>query len=254
MTEEIKVKARKKKKRRKKNYVLRFFIFILLIAGTIFAMNLEFFDVSEITVVNNHYYTAEQVIGKTDAKTGTNIFFEVKPRDLKEQLLQDAYIKDVDVSREFPSTIVINVTERKEAAAVQYGEAYIVIDENGLVLRTTDVEPKLPILIGLTLNEIETGKPLETEENYMLLDTLTLIEAMNQSDIYFKRIDLSGVMLKAYIYDKLVCSGTPEAILKNLRNGGLQKVLYELYNQGVERGTITVSSDGSCAFNAAIDQ
>lgn len=121
------------------------------------------------------------------------------------------------------------------------------------MLRHSEVEPKLTLLEGLTLKSIEPGKALEAEENYMLSDTLEIIRMMTESEVYFKSIDLSGVMIKAYIYDHLICSGTPEAVAKNLKNGGLQQVLYDLYSQGVERGTITVSSDGTCAFNAAID-
>ena len=87
----------------------------------------------------------------------------------------------------------------------------------------------------------------------MLSDTLEILRKMNESEVYFKSIDLSGVMIKAYIYDNLIWWGTPEAVAQNLENGGLQQVLYDLYSQGVERGTITVNSDGTCAFNAAID-
>jgi len=71
--------------------------------------------------------------------------------------------------------------------------------------------------------------------------------------VSFKKIDISAVRVRAYIYDKLVCVGTPETIISNLNSGGLQKVLFELYSQGVERGTITVGADGSCAFSAATD-
>ncbi len=136
---------------------------------------------------------------------------------------------------------------------MEYGDSYIILDSSGLVLRQTETEPKLTLLVGLTLKSIEEGKALVAEENYVLSDTLEILEMMTESEVYFKKIDLSGVMIKAYIYDNLICSGTPEAVAENLKNGGLKQVLYELYSQGVERGTITVNSDGSCAFNAAIE-
>ncbi len=210
------------------------------------------FDVSEVEVENNSYYTAEQIIEKSGLKTGENIF-ECRTRKLKEALLADTYIKDVKVSRKLPDTIIISVTERTETAAVEYGDSYIILDSSGLVLRQTETEPKLTLLVGLTLKSIEEGKALVAEENYVLSDTLEILEMMTESEVYFKKIDLSGVMIKAYIYDNLICSGTPEAVAENLKNGGLKQVLYELYSQGVERGTITVNSDGSCAFNAAIE-
>ena len=245
--------ARKKKKRRKKNYLLRIIVFLLSCVLLYLLLNLEFFDVSEVEVENNSYYTAEQIIEKSGLKTGVNIFFECRTRKLKEALLADTYIKDVKVSRKLPDTIIISVTERTETAAVEYGDSYIILDSSGLVLRQTETEPKLTLLVGLTLKSIEEGKALVAEENYVLSDTLEILEMMTESEVYFKKIDLSGVMIKAYIYDNLICSGTPEAVAENLKNGGLKQVLYELYSQGVERGTITVNSDGSCAFNAAIE-
>ena len=251
MAEDKKVK--KKKKRKKKTYLLRIFMFAVICAALYFLLNLSFFDVAKITVKNNNYYTAEQIIEKGGVKTGENIFFESRTGRIKSALLEDAYIKNVKVSRRLPSTIVIDVEERTEAAAVKYGDIYIILDESGLVLRHSEVEPKLTLLEGLTLKSIEPGKALEAEENYMLSDTLEILRKMNESEVYFKSIDLSGVMIKAYIYDNLICNGTPEAVAQNLENGGLQQVLYDLYSQGVERGTITVNSDGTCAFNAAID-
>ena len=239
---------KKVKKKKKKNYLLRIFMFAVICAALYFLLNLSFFDVAKITVKNNNFYTAEQII-----ETGENIFFESRTGRIKSALLEDAYIKNVKVSRRLPSTIVIDVEERTEAAAVKYGDIYIILDESGLVLRHSEVEPKLTLLEGLTLKSIEPGKALEAEENYMLSDTLEILRKMNESEVYFKSIDLSGVMIKAYIYDNLICSGTPEAVAQNLENGGLQQVLYDLYSQGVERGTITVNSDGTCAFNAAID-
>ena len=121
-------------------------------------------------------------------------------------------------------------------------------------MRKTETEPKVTVIQGLTLKTIEPGKALDVEENYEFSDTLRLVHAVSDSEIFFKRIDISGVRVKAYIYDKLVCIGTPESIISNIESGGLEQVLYELYTQGVERGTITVGADGSCAFSAAVEE
>lgn len=243
--------VRKKKKRRKKHYFLRFVVFVLLCTGAYFFLNSPIFDLTATEVENNNYYTKEQVISLAGVENGENIFFNIKTQKIKHELLEDPYIKNVKVSRKLPSTILITLEEREEKAAVKYGSSYIILDPDGLVLRQTDVEPKVTIMEGLTLKNIEPGSALDVEENYEFSDTLGLIRSMTESEVYFKKIDISGVRVKAYIYDRLVCVGTPDSIIANLENGGLQKVLYELYSQGVERGTITVGADGSCAFSAA---
>jgi len=90
-------KVRKKKKRRKKNYLLRIFVFAVICAALYFFLNMSFFDVSKIAVKNNNYYTSEQLIEKGGVKTGENIFFESKTGKIKKALLQDPYIKNVNV-------------------------------------------------------------------------------------------------------------------------------------------------------------
>ena len=234
-----KEKTRKKKKRRKKNYLLRFVILILIGVSAYFVMSASFFEVTEVEVVNNNYFTKEQVLNIAGVENGENIFFDVNTGKVKDTLMEEPYIRNAKVKIKLPSTVVIEIEEREEKAAVKYGDSYII--------------PSVTELTGLTLKSIQPGTALDVEENYQFSDTLDIIGIMDESEVYFKKIDISAVRVRAYIYDKLVCVGTPETIISNLNSGGLQKVLFELYSQGVERGTITVGADGSCAFSAATD-
>ena len=128
--------------------------------------------------------------------------------------MKDPYIKNAKVEQKLPDELVITVEERKEAAAVPYGDQFILIDVEGMILRKTDVEPALTLFTGMTLTNIQVGTPLQVEENSMLADTLKLIKSMEEYDIFFKRIDFSSVVIRAYIYDNLICEGTPETFSK----------------------------------------
>lgn len=245
-------RIRKKKKRKKKNYLFRLLVIAAICTGLYFLLNTSFFDVQKVNVTGNNYYTEQQVIDKAGIKNGTNIFFEMKTKAAKQKLLDDPYIKNVKVGRLPPATINIKVEERKDAAAVMYGTSYFVIDRDGIVLKKTDTEPKVTLLTGIVMKTAEVGKPLEAEENLLLTDTLRMIETMEESEIYFKKIEISNVMIGAYIYDQLVVRGTPEAVVENMESGNLQKVLYKLHEQGIERGIIRVGADGYCSFSAEI--
>ncbi len=234
---------KKKKKRRKKHYFLRLVVIVLLIVGVIMLLNSSVFNLKKIKVEGNNYFTSEQVIERSGAKVGTNLIFDIDKKDIEKALLKDPYVKEVRISRNLPGTLVITVVEREEAAAVPYADSFVITDEDGLVLRTTEVEPKLPLLIGLTIKSMETGKALEVEENSVLNGTLSLIGSMHDSDVFFKKIDISKVMVKAYVYDYLICQGMPEDIEKALSDGTLQNMLYQLYSGGIERGTISVTAD-----------
>jgi len=235
--------VRKKKKRRKKHYLLRFIVFIGILVGLYSFMVSDFFDIDEIVVENNSYYTAEQIIDRSGIKTGGNIFKDIGLSAAEDVLMEDPYIRNAQIMRKYPNQVIINVAERTEAAAIPYATSYILIDTEGLVLRTSEVEPKLPLILGLTIKEMNPGAALEVEENSILNDTLEMIKAIEESDVYFKKIDISNVMVKAYVYDALICQGMPQDIIARVKDGTLQGILYELYESGIERGTVTVTSD-----------
>ncbi len=244
-------KPRKRKKRKKKNYLLRFLILLAVAGGLYYFSTTPFFDVTAVQVKNNSYYTGEQIIEMAGAKVGGNLF-RTDTVIMKEKLLKDPYIRNVSVNRSLPGTINITVEERKEASVIPYGKKFIILDENGLVLRHSDLEPKLPLLLGMTIKEMTPGKALTVEENAVLTDTLFMLKSMEENDMYFKKIDISNVIIKAYIYDSLICEGTPDNILKSMENGNLQMVLKDLFENGIERGVIRVGSDNYCSFSPEI--
>ena len=246
----MKKETRKKKKRKKKHYLLRLLFVIGIGIGIYFLLTSELFTVSTITVEQNSYYSEAQVISLAEAETGGNLF-EISTSEMKEKLLNDAYIKDAKIKRRFPDEIVITVTERKEAATIPYGSQFIIIDEDGIVLRLTDVETTLTQLTGLTISNLEPGTPLEVEEKFVLIDTMDMLSLMKENELFFKRIEMSPLVVKAYIYDNLTCEGRPENIMKNMDD--LKDVLYDLYIKGIERGMIKVGGDGYYSFSPLVE-
>ena len=245
-----KEKVRKKKKRKKKHYILRFLVFITFVTGLYFFFTSDLFDIQKITVEKNSYYTSEQIISLAGAKTGENLF-EASLSKMKDKLLADPYIKNVKLKRKLPGEVVIIVEERKEDAAIPYGSSFVIIDNEGMVLRKSDKEPTLTLLIGMTVKNMKSGTPLEVEDNSALTDTLKLLREVKKHELYFKKIDISKIVVKAYIYDQLICEGTPENIMNNLDS--LQEVLYDLYTKGIERGVIKMGSDKYFSFSPLVE-
>ena len=130
-----------------------------------------------------------------------------------------------------------------------YGEQYVLIDREGTVLRVADTEPTLPILGNMTITEMTPGSALQVEQAYLLTDTLSLLQLVEENDIYFKRIDFSTVIVRAYIYDDLYCEGAPANIRDNMAS--IQKLLQELYQQEITRGVIRVGTDNYLSYSPA---
>lgn len=241
----------KKKKRRKKNYVLRFLIIVALIVGAVQFIRSDFFTVTKVAVDGNQYYTASQVFQLSGIQTGNNIF-RTKTDEGKEALLADPYIKYVTIKKELPGTIHITVEERVEYATVPYGDQYVLIDDTGMVLRISNQEPALPLLEGMTIIDMTPGNPLNVEESYLLTDTLELLAVVAENDMYFKKVNFSTVVVKAYIYDSLYCEGTPANITASMES--VARLVSELYAENVDKGIIRVGKDNYLSFDPNITE
>ncbi len=250
---EFKEVDRVRKVHRKKHYLLRFLIFIGIVAGVYIFLRSDYFSIKEIRVEGNTYYTDEEVIGLAKARTGSNIIFSPGIKEMKERLEKEPYFGDVDISRKLPGTIKITVTERAQTAAVLYGDSYIVIDKAGTVLRKTDIDPQLTVLTGLTISKMNVGEAMEVEESDSLATTLRMLDAMKEGDIYFKKIDVAKVMLHCYIYDSLIVKGTPNEIMNSIENKQLQKVVSDLFGESITRGTIKMSGEDYLSFSPEVE-
>ncbi|MDR2355420.1 MAG: FtsQ-type POTRA domain-containing protein [Clostridiales Family XIII bacterium] len=237
--------VKKKKKRKKKRYLLK----LCAVAFAVFCvhafLNAPLFDIRSITVENNAYYTSEQIIALTGVAPGENIF-RISMREVRRKLLADPYILSVKMKRRLPGDLLVRVVERGEAAFVSDRGEFVIIDENGLVLRRTKTAPLLTELGNLKPIEAEAGRPLVAEENAALTDTLDLLKKVKNAELYFKKVDISNIIIRAYVFDRLVCEGTPAHLSDNLDD--LKKILLDLKEQGIERGTVKVGGDRYIAW------
>ena len=253
MDEDIKFKEipREKKKRRRKHYLMRFLIVLLVVIVAVGFVLSPAFDIRHVEVTGNHYYTEEEIINMSGVKLNENLLLHAQQDEIREALLKDPYFTDVVVTRKLPSTLCIDVTERRQIAAVKYGAGYVVISEDGTVLRTTDFDPLLTVLTGLTLSKIKIGEPVQAVESRTLEKTLGMVSVMDEGDLYFKRIEMEGIYINAYIYDTLIVTGTPEQMRKSIEDGNLQKVVNKLYKDGTTRGTISLGDHNYISFSPA---
>lgn len=246
---EFKEVDRKKKVRKKKNYLLRFLVFVGILAAVTLFLSSGFFVIEKIEVQGNVYYNDEEVINISGAQTGGNLFWGAGASEIRDRLGEDPYFAEVRVKRRLPDTLVIEVEERRQTAAIVYGDEYIVIDEQGIVLRKSDVDPKVTLLTGLTVSKMKPGEKIEVEESAILSSTLQMLQVMTDGDIYFKKIDVSKTIIRAYIYDTLLVKGTPRQMKDSIENGNLQKVVNNLFKNDTTRGTISLGNGKYMSFS-----
>lgn len=245
-------RAIKRKKRRIK-FVVKLGVFLIIAGAVVFVLKAPFFNVKTFQVEGNSYYTDEEILVMGNCKTGGNIFIGTDTGDIRSRLEKDAYMASVKVKRVLPDTVKIQLDERKQTAAIVYGEKYVVVDDEGVVLRKTGVMPEITVLKGLTISKLSVGEKVEAEEKVLLRQTLQMLSVMEKSNMYFKTIELSEGEIKAHILDNLICQGTPENIMKAMEKDSLQLVVQELFDRKIERGTIKISGDRTVSFTPKID-
>lgn len=244
-----------KKEVKRKHPFRNFLIFVCISGIIIYLMSTSIFDIKTIRVRGNHYYSEKQVITLSDAQTGVNIFWGAGDSKIKNRLKKDPYFDNVSIRRRLPSTLVIKVEERKQIAAVEYGDKYVVIDPKGVVLRTGKIDPKLTLISGLKIREMKKGQGLKVKQSKSFEKTLNMLEAMEKGDIFFKKTTFEegqNANIRAYILDNLLVRGKPAYVMKRLNSGDLQKVVNNLVKNGNARGTIYIDENNFITFSPDI--
>ncbi|MBQ6455829.1 MAG: FtsQ-type POTRA domain-containing protein [Mogibacterium sp.] len=261
-TEAIKEKIRERKRekiRRARRRRVRFWTILITIlaAACAFAFSISgFFTVDSIEVRGNQHFTAEEIINIGHAVPGHNIIYDPGKQEIIEYLEQNPYIKTANVTRKLPSTLVITVNERVQACAFRYDDDYLVMDDEGILLKKTRTEPKITMIKGLVVTKIKLGEKIGTQNQKLFSSVLSIIRSMNAADMYFVTIDMTSYeddyQVRAYIYDNLVVRSDLNSLITNLDNGRLHKITDKLFEDGVSRGTIILGDDGSASFEPGI--
>lgn len=243
-------KRRIKRKRKLKmpGFFTRIFIILgIIIAGAAFSLS-SFFTVDTIDVQGNKYFTDEEISNMAHARTGQNIIYKLNKGNMLNYLEKNPYIEEARVYRKLPSTIVINVKERMQIAALTYGDQFLIIDNKGTLLRVTKTKPKLTIVTGFKVKKVKLGDPVEVSSPDLFKELLSLLKSMKAGDVYFTKINITELFITANVYDSLVVKSKYKDLKDNIDKGRLHKVLDELFKRNIKRGTITISSDGYASF------
>lgn len=246
-----KYEARKKKKRKKKHYLLKFLIFIVLCVLFYLFLHSSVFNIKKITTESSQRFTSEQIQKMAGLKKGMNLF-EFRCSTCENRLEEDPYIKEADVKRKLPSGVEVRLTERKEAAAVYNRREYLLVDSEEIVLAAKDKEPRVTILAGVTVTKAEPGEPVQVKEEGRFRTQMKILKAMTAADLYFKKIEVTGSIVKAYVTDSLVCRGKAENMLTGMEEGNLQAVLYDLNKRNIKKGTVTIGDEQYYSFSKKI--
>lgn len=242
----------KPKKRRKKHYLLKFIILMIVMAGSFLFAGSSYFSINQIDVEGNVNHSKSEIVKMSGIKIGENTF-KISARSVKKKLWASPYISDVDLSRSLPKKITIRVKERMVTACIQNGKTYLMVDEHFVMLKEVKKPLKMTTIEGVKVKSAKVGEEISVTDKDKLNTAGRLLTAMRKADFFFKKIDVSGSIIKIYIYDKLICKGESRYLLKHIENKNLEKILYNLYKNKIKKGSIIISNDEYCSYNPKVN-
>ena len=135
----------------------------LFVFGHDFLVQCAYFNATKIDVSGNRHISREEVLDILELEKGVNILSVNLPVSRK-RLLAQPWVRDVEISREIPSRIIIRVTEHTPMALVALGQGYL-INTEGLIFKKAEETDKkaYPLISGLEITDFrESGKAKST--------------------------------------------------------------------------------------------
>lgn len=185
---------KKRKKRRRRGSFGRLLrpLSVVLAAVAVVAALTLFFKVETITVTGAGRYATEEIIAASGVEAGDNLVLLNRYRVSQRIYTSLPYITDVRPKLQFPSTLLIEVTETQAAAAIQGAGGYWLLSGSGKILEVVDafkaegflavsgVEAESPAVSSpLALPE---DSPITPERLVALLEALEKNGALSQTD------------------------------------------------------------------------
>lgn len=119
------------KKRRKlnTNNVMIVLVFILMLSFCIcIIVKSDLFDVKKIDVIGNKRVTKSNIMKELNVNLNENIF-AYNFKDMKNKLIKNPYIENVEIKRKLPNKIIISLKEKEIFAVLKDEDNYCYIDK-----------------------------------------------------------------------------------------------------------------------------
>ena len=201
------VRGSKYRRRRGRLGVLYKLLSVLLILAAIVGGCIVFFRVEKITVSGSTTYTEQHIIDVSGVEMGDNLFLIQKVPAARKILGQLPYIKEVNIRRELPNEIVINVKECTPVAALEGEEdSWWILDSSAKLLEQGDRELAAPYMkiSGLTALKPSAGGrvAVSVEESTKLGSLKSILAALEERELFANvdSVDLSAVSEIRMIY------------------------------------------------------
>ncbi|MBF8982239.1 FtsQ-type POTRA domain-containing protein [Lutibacter sp. B2] len=229
-------------KKKNVHVIIAIMILTSIVAFIVF-FKTDIFTVKFVEVYGNHKLKKSDIIEESGITIKNHILKE-KIENIKKNLRSNPYIKDVVVKRKMPNKIIIQIDERIEEAAISFIDTYLIIDNEGTVLRSSLDSEMFKIISGVEFQQCIEGEKLNTKNGEEFNKALEIIKGMNSIGISIKEVNVSeknNIIIK--LTDDLICKIGPSENL-DYRLIFVKNMLKDLEQREITRGIIDMSHNG----------
>lgn len=186
-----------KSKRPKRNFkIIKYSFLLICIIAIIIATALSpLFNIKEIIVEGNEKITKEEIISLSQININENTY-KTNMSKVKQRILENPYIKSVEIKRVLPSKVSITIEERKTTFMFEYGSGYVYINNQGYILELSNEKLDVPILQGAetAAEDFVPGNRININDLEKMSTVIKIMEIAANNDIVhlITRIDIEN--------------------------------------------------------------
>ena len=242
-------KRHQKRRKRRHRFLATLLVLFALTAGIMVCLAV-FFKIENITVEGNSLYSTEEIISASGLQQGENLF-RFSTDKLSKKLVNDfTYIDDVQVKRQYPSGVVLQVNEAVGQLAYQAQDSYMLVSARGKVLEVSGEKPQgVPLLMGMAETPLAQGEYVqpEPEKKEVLEQIQQSLEKYGYDNMDI--IDLRSTLEIRLLYQNrlLITLGTTNQLDYKLQ---FTKNIIDTKLSATDVGSIDASTGGTIKFRA----
>ncbi|AGB41700.1 cell division septal protein [Halobacteroides halobius DSM 5150] len=129
---------------------------LLIVLATVNIIYSNYFQIREIKIIGNHLLSDQYVLNYSKVNKKDSIF-AIDPENIEDKLLKLSQLKSVEVRRDLPNIVVIEIQERRPIAIIPFQSSYQVIDAQGWILEVSNnlFNWNLPLITGVNIKAQE---------------------------------------------------------------------------------------------------
>jgi len=107
------------------------------------------FSLNEVYVYGRNNTESQRLLEQIQLKKGDSIL-KYSPDEIRENIKQISWVKDVVVQRKLPDSIFISIEERKPIALWQHRQKHYLVDADGVIISDKNIQnyTHLPVVVG----------------------------------------------------------------------------------------------------------